>query len=87
MRRLDTYPLKKLRNPARHLRALARWPERIADQLPDADLLARIHASGDRFWNYKVPVFSASQPVITTPTDAAKAEGTLNSSVASVSVT
>ncbi len=58
MRRLDTRPFKKLRNPARHLRSLARWPQRIADQLPDADLLARIHADGDRFWNYKVPVFS-----------------------------
>ncbi|HOY77945.1 MAG TPA: DUF3916 domain-containing protein [Hyphomonadaceae bacterium] len=58
MRRLDTRPLKKLRNPQRHLRALAKWPAQIIDQLPDADLLARIHASGDRFWNYKVPVFS-----------------------------
>jgi len=58
MRRLDTRPFKKLRNPARHLRSLARWPQRIVDQLPDADLLARIHADGDRFWNYKVPVFS-----------------------------
>lgn len=58
MRRLDTRPLKKLRNPARHLRSLAKWPSDIADQLPDADLLARIHDSGDRFWNYKVPVFS-----------------------------
>lgn len=58
MRRLDTYPLKKLRNPQRHLRSLARWPQQIVSQLPDADLLARIRASGDRFWNYKVPVFS-----------------------------
>lgn len=58
MRRLDTRPLKKLRNPARHLRTLARWPRRIVDQLPDAATLASIHASGDRFWNYKVPVFS-----------------------------
>lgn len=53
MRRLDLHPRKKLRNPARHLRALARWPERIVDQLPGADLLA-----GERFWNFKVPVFS-----------------------------
>lgn len=58
MRRLDTRPLKKLRNPARHLRTLAKWPARIASQLPDANELARIQSSGDRFWNYKVPVFS-----------------------------
>lgn len=53
MRRLDVRPLKKLRNPGRHLRALAKWPERIGGQLPDAALLA-----GERFWNFKVPVFS-----------------------------
>ncbi len=58
MRRLDTHPLKKLRNPARHLRSLAKWPERIVDQLPNADLLASIAANEERFWNYKVPVFS-----------------------------
>jgi len=53
MRRLDFRPLKKLRNPGRHLRALARWPERIVGQLPDAGLLA-----GETFWNFKIPVFS-----------------------------
>jgi len=53
MRRLDLHPRKKLRNPARHLRALAKWPERIVDHLPDAELLA-----GERFWNFKIPVFS-----------------------------
>ncbi len=53
MRRLDLHPAKKLRNPARHLRQLARWPERIADSLPDAAGLA-----GERFWNFKIPVFS-----------------------------
>lgn len=53
MRRLDLRPLKKLRNPARHLRSLARWPERIVEHLPDAELVA-----GERFWNFKVPVFS-----------------------------
>jgi hypothetical protein len=58
MRRLDTRPLKKLRNPARHLRSLAKWPAHIIDQLPDAETLARIHANEDRFWNDKVPVFS-----------------------------
>jgi len=53
MRRLDLYPKKKLRNPARHLRELARWPERIIDQLPDPAQLA-----GQRYWNFKVPVFA-----------------------------
>ena len=53
MRRFDVRPLKKLRNPARHLRALAKWPERIVGQLPDARDLA-----GERFWNFKVSVFS-----------------------------
>ena len=53
MRRLDIRPLKKLRNPARHLRSLARWPDRIVKQLPAAPDLA-----GDRFWNFNVPVFS-----------------------------
>jgi hypothetical protein len=53
MRRLDLHPQKKLRNPGRHLRQLARWPRRIIDQLPDAALLA-----GSRFWNFKVPVFA-----------------------------
>lgn len=53
MRRLDLRPQKRLRNPARHLRALARWPARIVDQLPTADVLA-----GERFWNFKLPVFS-----------------------------
>jgi len=53
MRRLDIRPLKKLRNPARHLRVLARWPERIVAQLPDAELMA-----GERFWNFKAPVHS-----------------------------
>ncbi|MDP3494000.1 MAG: DUF3916 domain-containing protein, partial [Hyphomonadaceae bacterium] len=53
MRRLDVRPLKKLRNPARHLRALARWPERIVEQLPALE-----QAAGERFWNFKVPVFS-----------------------------
>jgi hypothetical protein len=53
MRRLDLHPDRKLRNPARHLRALARWPERIVAQIPSAEDL------GDsRFWNYKIPVYS-----------------------------
>lgn len=53
MRRLDIRPRKKLRNPARHLRALARWPERIVEQLPTPE-----QVNGERFWNFKVPVFA-----------------------------
>jgi len=53
MRRLDLHPKKKLRNPARHLRQLARWPEQIIDQLPGGPQL-----QGQRFWNFKVPVFA-----------------------------
>jgi hypothetical protein len=49
MRRLDLKPDKKLRNPERHLRQLARWPEEIVASLPD-------DFSGLRFWNAKVPV-------------------------------
>jgi hypothetical protein len=53
MRRLDLHPHKKLRNPGRHLRQLARWPERIVRQLPTSE-----QREGERFWNFKVPVFS-----------------------------
>jgi hypothetical protein len=53
MRRLDLHPLRKLRNPDRHLRALARWPERLVAQLPTAGQCA-----GERFWNFRVPVYS-----------------------------
>ncbi len=53
MRRLDLRPRKKLRNPARHLRSLARWPQQIIEQLPKAET-----AAAERFWNFKVPVFS-----------------------------
>jgi Protein of unknown function (DUF3916) len=51
MRRLDLHPHRKLRNPGRHLRAFARWPERIVQQLPTPDQCA-----GQRFRNFKVPV-------------------------------
>lgn len=56
-RRLDLYPSKKLRNPGRHLRQLARWPEWIAGDL--AALGARDPEAhfGGRFVNFKVPVF------------------------------
>lgn len=53
MRRLDLRPDRKLRNPGRHLRQLARWPERIVEQIPLADDLR-----DDRFWNWKIPVYS-----------------------------
>jgi hypothetical protein len=53
MRRLDLHPRRKLRNPERHLRALARWPEKIITQLPAPEQCA-----GERFWNFKVPVYS-----------------------------
>jgi hypothetical protein len=63
MRRLDLHPQKKLRNPARHLRQLARWPERIVDLLPGATQL-----QGERFWNFKIPVFAKLvEPPRTTP--------------------
>ena len=52
-RRLDVRPAKKLRNPGRHLRALARWPDRIEAQLPHPR-----QVEGERFWNFKVPVFA-----------------------------
>jgi Protein of unknown function (DUF3916) len=53
MRRLDLHPDRKLRNPARHLRALGRWPERIVGQIPSAEDLGQ-----SRFWNWKIPVYS-----------------------------
>jgi hypothetical protein len=53
MRRLDLRPRKKLRNPGRHLRQLAQWPDQIVTQLPSAE-----QARGEMFWNFKVPVFS-----------------------------
>lgn len=53
MRRLDLRPAKKLRNPERHLRQLALWPQRIVEGLPTPD-----QQVGERFWNFKVPVFS-----------------------------
>jgi hypothetical protein len=51
MRRLDLKPDKKLRNPERHLRQLARWPGEIVAILPEGP-------TGLRFWNAKVPVTS-----------------------------
>lgn len=56
-RRLDLHPDKKLRNPGRHLRQLARWPERIVGELAalgERDPKAHL---GGRFVNFKVPVF------------------------------
>lgn len=57
MRRLDLHPAKKLRNPQRHLRQLARWPERIVEQLPEVKSRNRDAHFGGRFWNFKLPVF------------------------------
>ncbi|MEV6560991.1 DUF3916 domain-containing protein [Nocardia sp. NPDC051756] len=51
MRRLDLHPAKKLRNPGRHLRRLAQWPEWIVDQIPDT-------FAEQRYWNFKIPVFN-----------------------------
>ncbi|WP_433624685.1 DUF3916 domain-containing protein [Nocardia sp. CA-120079] len=51
MRRLNVQPKKKLGNPGRHLRRLARWPERIVEQVPDSSLLVE-----ERYWNFKLPV-------------------------------
>lgn len=52
-RRLDTHPLKKLRNPARHLRALERW-----SAAPEASLPTRAELEDwpDLFWHHKVPI-------------------------------
>ena len=64
MRRLDLHPAKKLRNPDRHLRQLAHWPENIVASLPDPEALA-----GQRFWNAKVPVSAKLiEPPHATPT-------------------
>jgi hypothetical protein len=51
MRRLDLQPKKKLRNPGRHLRQLARWPDRITEQIPDAAAM-----TDQLYWNFKIPV-------------------------------
>ncbi|MFB8280911.1 DUF3916 domain-containing protein [Nocardia colli] len=51
MRRLDLNPDKKLRNPGRHLRRLAQWPEWIVDQIPES-------FADQRYWNFKIPVFN-----------------------------
>ncbi len=53
MRRLDLSPQKKLRNPARHVRSLARWPDSVELDLPETDEL-----KGQRYWAFKIPVFS-----------------------------
>jgi hypothetical protein len=53
VRRLDLNPQKKLRNPQRHLRSLARWPAEIELALPETKQL-----EGQRYWAFKAPVFS-----------------------------
>lgn len=53
MRRLDFHPKRRLRNPGRHLRSLARWPERIITQLPtNAEL------EGSAFSNFRIPAYA-----------------------------
>lgn len=56
-RRLDIHPSKKLRNPGRHLRQLALWPERIVDEMVARGARDAAGHFGGRFWNFKVPVF------------------------------
>jgi len=46
-------PAKKLRNPGRHMRQLARWPDWIEERLPEP-----WQVEGDRYLNFKVPVFA-----------------------------
>ena len=53
MRRLDLHPRRRLRNPGRHLRSLARWPERIVAQLP-----TNMQLEGAQFWNFKIPAYA-----------------------------
>ena len=55
MRRLDVRPLKKLRNPARHLRALRQWAETVDRLLPAPQELAEWT---DYFWRIQVPIHS-----------------------------
>jgi hypothetical protein len=64
MRRLDLYPKRKLRNPARHLRSLERWSETIHEHFQD-----RIYKfDDDKYWNIKLPVYSKlCNPPHTTP--------------------
>lgn len=56
-RRLDLHPSKKLRNPGRHLRQLARWPEEIVAELAALSRRDPEAHFGGRFVNFKVPVF------------------------------
>jgi hypothetical protein len=53
MRRLDLHPQKKLRNPERHLRQLARWPDWIVPHMLD-----EAWGAGSRYRNCKVPIFA-----------------------------
>ena len=54
MRRLDLHPKRKLRNPARHLRALKQWQNSIHRSFQDG-----IHPHDiDQYWNIKLPVYA-----------------------------
>lgn len=52
MRRLDLHPLRKLRNPGRHLRSLHRWVETFSD-LDEVDWNKYLK---QRYVNWRIPV-------------------------------
>lgn len=54
-RRLNLHPLRRLRNPARHLRSLARQASDPPGWLPSHDVL---EGWADRFWHWKAPIDS-----------------------------
>lgn len=64
MRRLDLQPLRKLRNPARHLRALKKWQDTIHGTFQNG-----LHPHDcDKYWNIKLPVYAKlCNPPHTTP--------------------
>lgn len=53
-RRIDIRPLKKLRNPARHLRSLERWALDVDNWLPGNEALENWEG---RYWHVKVPIY------------------------------
>jgi hypothetical protein len=58
MRRLDLYPAKKLRNPARHLRNLHKWTDAFTNFHWDGE------ARNDNFlhWRIAIPAKLISEP-------------------------
>jgi hypothetical protein len=55
MRRLDLYPLRRLRNPARHLRGLRRWTESFS-AFRWADYSESPYNSN--YVNWRVPIYA-----------------------------